>query len=43
MVKPSEMVLFSIAGLTVFYLIVFSIRQISNHTKARLARNNQSK
>ena len=43
MVKPSEMVLFSIAGLTFFYLIVFSIRQISNHTKARLARNNQSK
>jgi len=43
MVKPAEMVLFSLAGLTVFYLVVFSIRQISNHMKARLARNNQSK
>ena len=43
MVKPSEMVLFSIAGLTVFYLIVFSIRQISNHTKARTTRTNQPK
>jgi arginine exporter protein ArgO len=43
MVKPAEMVLFSLAGLTFFYLVVFSIRQISNHMKARLARNNQSK
>jgi membrane-associated protein len=44
MVKPPEMVLFSLIGLTVFYLIVFSIRQISKYTKARvLARNNQLK
>jgi membrane protein DedA with SNARE-associated domain len=43
MVKPAEMVLFSLAGLTVFYLIVFSIRQISNRMKARQARNNQPK
>jgi len=44
LVKPSEMVLFSLAGLTVFYLIVFSIRQISKYTKSRMiARNNQSK
>jgi membrane-associated protein len=42
-IKPSEMVLFSIAGLTVFYLIVFSIRQISNRMKARQAHNNQPK
>ena len=43
-VKPPEMVLFSLIGLTVFYLIVFSIRQISKYTKARmLARNNRLK
>jgi len=29
--------------LTVFYLVVFSIRQVSNRMKARLARNNQPK
>ena len=44
MVKPEEMLLFSLIGLTVFYLIVFSIRQIFKYTKARmLARNSQSK
>jgi membrane-associated protein len=43
-VKQTEMVLFSLIGLTLFYLIVFSIRQISKYTKARaLARNNQIK
>ena len=43
-VKPPEMILFSLIGLTVFYLIVFSIRQISKYAKARLlARNHQSK
>ena len=44
MVKPPEMVLFSLIGLTLFYLIVFSIRQISKYTKARMfARNNHVK
>jgi len=43
MVKPAEMVLFSLAGLTVFYLVVFSIRQVSNHIKVRNTRNNQPK
>ena len=44
MVKPDEMVLFSLIGLTIFYLIVFSIRQISKYAKARmLARNSQTK
>ena len=44
MVKPAEMILFSLIGLTVFYLIVFAIRQVSRYTKARLtAKNNQTK
>jgi F0F1-type ATP synthase assembly protein I len=44
LVKPTEMIVFSLIGLTVFYLIVFSIRQVSKYAKARLlARNNQSK
>jgi membrane-associated protein len=43
MVKPYEMLLFSLAVLTVFYLVVFSIRQVSNRMKGRLARNNQPK
>ena len=44
MLKPSEMVLFSLIGLTVFYLVVFSIRQVSKFAKARLlARNSQIK
>ena len=44
MVKPEEMLLFSLIGLTIFYLIVFSIRQISKYAKARmLARNSQTK
>ena len=44
LIKPSEMVLFSLAGLTVLYLIVFSIRQVTKYTKAHMiARNNQSK
>ena len=44
MVKPAEMILFSFIGLTVFYLIVFAIRQVSRYTKARLtAKNNQTK
>ena len=40
MVKPTEMIPYSLLGLTVFYLIVFSIRQISKYTKARLAAKN---
>ena len=44
MVKPAEMILFSLIGLTVFYLVVFSIRQILKYKKARaLARTNQTK
>jgi len=44
LVKPTEMIVFSLIGLTVFYLIVFSIRQVSKYAKARLlSRNNQSK
>jgi membrane-associated protein len=44
MLKPSEMILFSLIGLTAFYLVVFSIRQVSKFAKARLlARNNQIK
>jgi membrane-associated protein len=43
-VKQTDMILFSLAGLTAFYLVVFSIRQISKYVKARiLARNNQPK
>lgn len=42
--KPAEMILFSLIGLTVFYLIVFSIRQISKCVKARsIARKNKAK
>jgi len=44
MLKPPEMILFSLVGLTAFYLVVFSIRQVSKYANARLlARNNQSK
>ena len=43
-VKPAEMVIFSLIGLTVFYLMVFSIRQALKFIKARsLARYNQPK
>jgi membrane-associated protein len=34
-VKQTDMILYSLIGLTVFYLIVFSIRQISKYIKAR--------
>lgn len=44
MLKPSQMILFSLIGLTVFYLVVFGIRQISKFTKNRLlAKNSQTK
>ena len=43
-VEPAEMVIFSLIGLTVFYLMVFSIRQALKFIKARsLARYNQPK
>jgi membrane-associated protein len=43
-VNQTEMILLSLIGLTVFYLLVFSIRQLYKFMKTRtLARNNQSK
>ena len=44
MLKPSEMILFSLIGLTALYLVVFSVRRVSKFTKAHLlARNGQTK
>jgi hypothetical protein len=43
-VNQTEMILLSLLGLTVFYLLVFAIRQLFKFMKTRaLARNNQSK
>ena len=43
-VKQTEMILFSLIGLTAFYLVVFSVRQISKYLKAcSLARKNKAK
>jgi membrane-associated protein len=42
MVKPTQMILFSLIGLTAFYLIVFGIRQLSKYAKSRrTAKNDQ--
>ena len=44
LIKPAEMVGFSLIGLTVFYLLVFAIRQLVKFMKSRsLYRNGQLK
>ena len=44
LVKPTEMILFSLVGLTGLYVVIFVIRQTSRFIKSRwIARYNQSK
>jgi len=44
MLKPTEMLLFSLIGLTGLYVVIFVIRQTSRFIKSRwIARNDQSK
>jgi len=37
MVKPTDMVIYSVIGLTVLYLAIFGVRQASRLIKSRLS------